>query len=191
MRKSLSIVITLCALLFSVHVNAALINVAPDGTATASSFFAASTPANAIDGDNTTVWNSGTFAPATITIDLGETIAISQITGLVEQTPNGNVRHDVFLDNILSFSWTGFSTTGLLFVHDFITPVAARTIRITTTDSPSWVAWREIQVFTQSNAIPVPATIWLFLSGLILLFINRRKSIPRNRNDHFSAFSAA
>lgn len=172
--------ITLLSLCLQAPAQAALINIAPTGTATASNFWKTPTglydPQNAIDGNNSTTWNSGGFRQQWIEIDLGSIVAIDSITGLTEQTPEGFVRHNVYLDGLLNYTWNEFSTTEQLFTHDFISPILAQTIRIETSASPSWVAWREIEIFSESSAVPLPPTSLLFLTGLagFLVFRNRK-----------------
>ena len=57
------------------------------------------------------------------------------------------------------------------------TPVAAQVVQIRTVSSPSWVAWSEIQVFDSMSAVPVPAAVWLFGSGILgLAGFTKRKS---------------
>ena len=67
-----------------------------------------------------------------------------KITTLVDQYPSGNTNHQVSLDGTPSFRWTGVTNYGDLLSHKFDTMKTAQRVRVTTTQSPSWVAWREI-----------------------------------------------
>jgi hypothetical protein len=68
-------------------------NVALGKTANASSSYEDQTPQNVIDGNKATAWGSGDFPPATITIDLGQPMAISSVRILVGQMPEGVTSH--------------------------------------------------------------------------------------------------
>ena len=112
-------------------------------------------PANAFDGRPDTAWNAARHPPAWIEIDLGEPSAIAGIRLLVAQTPDGETIHQV----------TGISSTGRAFtlaeirgvsrdgawLSQALTPPVEdlRVIRITTLASPSWVAWREIELVVE------------------------------------------
>jgi hypothetical protein len=99
----------------------------------------------AFDGDPTTSWNSGTGPIRYIEVDFGSPQSLVAITALVDQTPSGETSHEVAFDGIPVFSWTGDTSDSDLLTHRFATVKTAQTVRITTTVSPSWVAWREIQ----------------------------------------------
>lgn len=122
------------------------INVAPGGTATASATYLTNTPDLAIDGNTTTVWNADSWPTQWIEIDLGSVFQIVGINAWVEQLPDGITRQDVALDGVYDFSWEGFTFNGEVLEQDYATAVSAQTITITTTNSPSWVAWREIEI---------------------------------------------
>jgi hypothetical protein len=107
---------------------------------------------NAFDGDIETIWNSGGGPEQWIQIDLGEIRTISSIRLTVAQSPEGKTTHQI---------WGGESESSLRLLHEFSvftsefhvlefnpsTPVEnVRYIRVVTTQSPSWVAWREIEV---------------------------------------------
>ena len=111
-----------------------------------SSLNAASAPL-AFDGNPLTMWNAGSHPVQYIEVDFGSPQSFREITALVEQTPTGATNHQVTLDgrSTPEFSWTGVTGNGELLTHRFAVAQTAQKIRITTTDSPSWVAWREIQ----------------------------------------------
>ncbi|MCC6299187.1 MAG: amidohydrolase family protein [Anaerolineales bacterium] len=119
---------------------------------TASTSLPDSPPANAVDGNMETIWSSGAGSEQWIQIDLGETSAVSAVRLTVSQYPEGQTVHQI---------WAGADSNNLTLVHEFNgitrdsdaleftfpTPLTdIRFIRILTTQSPSWVAWREIEI---------------------------------------------
>ncbi len=120
--------------------------------ATASTSLSDSPASNAIDGNLETVWNSGAEPEQWIQIDLGNPTTVSAIRLHVAQTPEGETTHQV---------WLGADANNLTLIHEFSgftrdpdilefvpsTPLTnIRFIRIVTTKSPSWAAWREIEI---------------------------------------------
>jgi len=100
----------------------------------------------AFDGNLTTSWSAKAHPVQYVEIDFGSPQSFRRITALVDQFPSGATSHDVMLDgNVPAFSWTGVTSYGDLLTHKFDTIQTAQKVRITTTQSPSWVAWREIQ----------------------------------------------
>jgi hypothetical protein len=106
----------------------------------------------AVDGNPETIWNSGQDAHQWIQIDLGQPVSISSIRLTVSQFPEGPTTHQV---------WVGADPNMLKLVHEFsgvtkdpevltFSPATnlneVRFVRILTQSSPSWVAWREIEV---------------------------------------------
>ena len=100
----------------------------------------------AFDGLLTTSWSAKSHPVQSIEIDFGSPQAFWKIAALVDQYPSGATSHHVMLDgNAPAFSWTGVTSDGDQLTHKFDTIQTAQRVRITTTQSPSWVAWREIQ----------------------------------------------
>ena len=107
----------------------------------------------AVDGDTTTSWGAGQFAPQWIEIDLGAPVAIAAIRLGVEQTPDGDTVHAVLgkppggpYRELHVFR--GRTVTGGLLEHVPSGPWdGIRYLRVETRASPSWVAWREVEVF--------------------------------------------
>ncbi len=145
---------------------AALINVAPGGTATASGTYLTYTPDLAIDGNYSNTWNGGLYPTQWIEIDLGSVFQIVGIKAWVNQQPDGNTQHDVALGGVYVFSWVGFTSFGDILNHDYAAAVSAHTVRITTTSSPSWVAWKEIEIWAEVSSVPEPSTLVLVSLGL-------------------------
>ena len=70
----------------------------------------------------------------------------SGMVALVDQTPSGLTAHEISIDGATAFSWSENTSRFDLLSHTFPALQAARTVRITTTTSPSWVTWFEIQL---------------------------------------------
>jgi hypothetical protein len=107
---------------------------------------------HAVNGQTSDRWGAGAPAPQWIELDLGEPHKVGRIRLTTSQSPPGRTVHQL---------WVGASREALTLVHTFdgdtddmqplvFEPAAAldevRFIRIVTTRSPSWVAWREIEV---------------------------------------------
>ena len=153
------------------------INYALNGTATASSSWNEHVPENVIDGDNTTYWNSGRFPSAWVEIDLGASKDIAEIKASVAQLPEGSTVHNIYLDNVLSHTWSQFTDVGDLLTWVLPTNTDAQLIKIETISSPSWVAWGDISVLNEVSQVPVPATIWMFGTSLIGLIGVKKKRL--------------
>ena len=98
-------------------------------------------------------WSSGADAPQWIKIDLPEPAAVTEVRFTVYQNPPGDTVHELELlvdgDWIPGETFRGFTTTGDILTWRPAEPtenVAA--LRITTTASPSWPEWFEIEVDT-------------------------------------------
>jgi hypothetical protein len=92
-------------------------------------------------------WNSGDFASQWIEVDFGTPRRFSVIEGVVNQLPlSGATLHEVTLDGTSAFTWSGTTVHEQVLSYRFSGMQTAQRIRITTTASPSWVAWFEIRV---------------------------------------------
>jgi hypothetical protein len=129
-------------------------NVAYQKQARASSVTGGQSGALAVDGDPGTSWNSGGFPLQWIQVDLGQDYAIAEIRLTVAQSPAGQTIHVVYgqgtstggdFDQVHIFSGSTADSDVLVF-HPEQPLTGIRTIRIETTTTPSWVAWREIEV---------------------------------------------
>ncbi len=127
---------------------------APAGgiTAAASQSLPDHPPSNALDGSIDTWWSAGSGPEQWIQVDLGKPTPVSQVRLVVSQYPEGETDHQL---------WAGPDAGHLTLIHEFkgdtqdlevldYSPPSSLTntrfIRIVTIQSPSWVAWREIQV---------------------------------------------
>ena len=127
-------------------------NVALRRAASASASLEGSGPDLAIDGDFDSTWNSGAGPLQWIEVELGEPRTIAEVRLTVAQSPAGTTEHRV----------TGRTAAGeIVLLDQFVGPtkdgtvlVASRAggwsgivaVRVETSASPSWVAWREIEV---------------------------------------------
>lgn len=120
------------------------------------------TPEMAVDGDPNTQWSAGAFPMQWIEIDLGAAYTIGEIRLTVGQWPAGPTVHQL---------WVGSSHEAMRMLKEFAgqefdfdildyIPTASLTnirfVRVVTTESPSWVSWREIEVLApfQSKFAP-------------------------------------
>jgi hypothetical protein len=122
----------------------------PEGStfSASASWNAGTTPDFAFDGEVApwSSWNSGLFPTQWIEVDFGSPQRFSVINAVVNQTPDGATVHEVALDGTPVVTWSGTTVMGQVLSHTFPGMQQAQRIRITTTSSPSWVAWFEIQV---------------------------------------------
>lgn len=91
-------------------------------------------------------------APQWLELDLGEVTEVGSLRLTVAQFPEGATVHKVYggetsPPGALLHTFSGETAEGDELVHDFATPPAVRYLRILTTSSPSWVSWREVEVF--------------------------------------------
>lgn len=115
-------------------------------------------PSNAVDDNSGTQWGAGASPAQWLEVDLQGTYRITEIRLQVAQYPQGDTVHRV---QVRSSAASDFTT-----IHEFsgftsdnewltFTPPAplenVTQIRIQTISSPSWVAWKEIQVFGESQ----------------------------------------
>jgi subtilisin family serine protease len=98
---------------------------------------------------STRVWNAGHGAPAWIEFDLGATKCITSVRLTPEQTPEGYVLHYIYAGD---YPNPPFAVAGINDYGRTLEPLSrsvgacGRYLRVETTQSPSWVAWREIEI---------------------------------------------
>ena len=108
-------------------------------------------PALAFDGDASTLWNAGGFAPQAIRARLGgpqDEVAVAALVLVPEMTPNGPTRHVIELDHEHLFTMQASLETSATYVVLFGAPVRSRSVTVRTYRSPSWIAFREITPIT-------------------------------------------
>lgn len=106
-----------------------------------------------VDGDPTTSWSAGQFAPQWIEVDLGAPRTVTAIRLGVAQSPDGDTVHTVLgrppdgpYRELHVFRER--TTDGELLEYAPPAPwEGIRYLRVDTSASPSWVAWREVEVF--------------------------------------------
>ncbi|HSA62523.1 MAG TPA: nucleoside hydrolase [Nitrospiraceae bacterium] len=120
-------------------------------------------PSAAVDGDLDTFWSAGTDAPQWIEVDMGSAYDLERLVMVPSQYPNGPTVHHVWGrgtsgDYKLLQEFRGSTADGVA-MEASAGPAwpAVRYLKIETSDSPSWVAWREIEVYGQpAAASPTP-----------------------------------
>jgi len=133
-------------------------NVALNAKVTASRSLPDQPPAQAVDGLANTIWGAGDFPPQWIRIDLGGPRTIIEIRLNVSQYPAGETTHRV---------WGSRPNGTEQLLHEFKSDTddlqwlmykppqpwkGIQFVRVETVASPSWVGWREIQIFAGSGA---------------------------------------
>ncbi len=133
-------------------------NLAYSKPVTASRSLPAEPPQNAVDDNAGTQWGAGDGPVQWIQIDLQGNHRITEIRLLVAQYPAGNTTHRVQVrasaggafQTVFTFEGTTNDNDWLVFTPN--TPLEnVSQIRIQTTAGPSWVAWKEIQVFGETQ----------------------------------------
>ena len=132
-------------------------NIALNKTATASNSLAENPPDLAVDGNLETHWSAGIHPPQWIELDLGGTFTVNRINLIVDQFPDGQTRHQLFgkataQDTFeLLHEFDGQTTSGQILEYTMPTGWTGRFVKVETLASPSWVAWKEIEVL---SAVP-------------------------------------
>jgi F5/8 type C domain/Cellulase (glycosyl hydrolase family 5) len=134
-------------------------NIAMGKTATASQSLSTNPPSMALDGLSETWWSAGDFPAQWIEIDLGVPRDVAMIALLTSQFPQGETATRVLGKATpdaayqLLHEFSGFTTDRQWLRHAPATPwTGIRFLRVEMTDSPSWVAWREVQVFAPDTS---------------------------------------
>jgi F5/8 type C domain len=110
--------------------------------------------ANAVDGDGETFWNAGGFPPQWIEIELGQPYNIKGVRLITSQSPAGPTTHEVYGKGPgtngawqLLQRFQGNTADGEVLDETWPQPVTGiEGIRVITTQTPSWVGWREIEI---------------------------------------------
>lgn len=127
-------------------------NLALGRPATASSSIGGATPDRAVDGDGDTIWSAGAGPPAWIEIDLGAPTELHEIRLTVSQDPAGHTDHVMACLDAPGGAPQPFATLAgttadlAVLTVEPDAPPTCRLLRVETRVSPSWVAWREIEV---------------------------------------------
>ena len=124
----------------------------PIANVTADSTYSFYSPWRAVDSVYTDWgWISGHAAPGWIELDLGSTRTLESVRLSPDQDPPGNVVHYVYAGDSPSPTTLVAVVSGNGAVLEpfvaYLGFYSARYVRIYTASSPSWVAWREIEVY--------------------------------------------
>jgi hypothetical protein len=110
-------------------------------------------PGLMVDGNPDTLWNSGSYAPQLVVVDLEASSTIHSVRLLTGQSPNGDTEHALVgwpvgeSDPTVLHMFEGFTTDRQWLTYTPDAPwEGIDRIGVGTTTSPSWVAWFEIQV---------------------------------------------
>ncbi len=125
---------------------------------TASMTKSGSNVSNINDGSFTTSWESGASATQWVMFDFITSKSINKIRFLPAQNPSGRTVHNIYVGDSIS-------SLKLLVTIDQITqkdvwveapllsPINTHYLKVETVESPSWIAWKEIEVYEgQSKA---------------------------------------
>ncbi len=127
-------------------------NISKNKKVTASKSHSSSSTSDIVDGNLTTGWNAGAYAPQWVSIDLLGQYDISGIELIPSIAPAGNTTQEILVSSDLS-SWKSvdvfsvYTTDKNPIERNFSTLLKnIRGVKILTTISPSWVSWLEIEV---------------------------------------------
>jgi hypothetical protein len=126
-------------------------NLARSATVSATAALPAEPAAAAADGNPQTQWGSGADAPQWIEVTLAEPATIGGVRLRVAQYPEGRTVHEVAVSIdggplTVVHVFDGATTEGDLLEADFAPIDRVTSMRVTTTTSPSWVSWKEVEV---------------------------------------------
>lgn len=150
-------------------------NLALSRNATASASLPDEPTGYAVDGDPVTFWGAGSGPEQWIQIDLGNEASVSKFRLTISQYPNGNTRHVILVGSsdsqlIKVYEFDGQTTDNQTLEFTPYPPIAnVRYVRILTVKSPSWVAWREIEIYGQfSGGTSAQVADVIYYNGEIL-----------------------
>lgn len=166
MRRTMSLLFTTACLAMAATAASAAANIALGRPATASgSYTPSAAPFAAVDGDTTTAWNAGGYATQWIEIDLGSDKSVDMAHLKAAQFPPGSVTHVITGrtsdgNGVSLGTFSGYGEQGKWLTVYSVDTTPVRYVRITTTASPSWVAWWEIELTEGSPPTPAATTSW-------------------------------
>jgi hypothetical protein len=130
-------------------------NIALGKPVTASATEPGSSATRAVDGLMANWWSAGGYPTQWIEIDLGAPVSIGRVRLFVLQYPDGPTTHRILTRATsgdpwdVQYTFAGATVDGQVLEHS---PASAwtnvRYVRVETTASVSWVAWKEIELFT-------------------------------------------
>jgi hypothetical protein len=121
--------------------------------ATAQSAYSGYPASNAVDGNTTTSWNAGGFAPRWIYVDLGSVRSIAEVRVLAGVgSPTGTTNYNIDVSNDAT-NWTTLTSasnaSNTVYTVSGPLSASARYVRINVTSHSggSWIGLREFQVY--------------------------------------------
>ncbi|MGI9584955.1 MAG: discoidin domain-containing protein [Acidimicrobiia bacterium] len=139
---------------------AAITNLTRYQETTASNIYQGQAPFRAVDGDPTSAWNSGGYPTQWIAIDLNGTATLTSARLLVGQNPPGATVHQLIgwgpaFDESVLYEFDQTTTDDSWIEVTFSEPIAGIShVAVVTISSPSWTAWREIEIYgTVDNSL--------------------------------------
>jgi len=149
-------------------------NLAQGMPASASQSTSDQPPVFAFDGRADTVWSAGGHPTQWIEVDLGAAFALDRVSLRTAQSPAGATTHRVWgrardepLRRLGEFK-SETSDDQLLELSSAADWPVVRYLRIETTESPSWVAWREIEVYGAPATVTQPVVDAILHNGNLL-----------------------
>jgi uncharacterized protein (TIGR03067 family) len=122
----------------------------------ASGTWGTETPEKAFDGNRDTDWNAGDYAPAWIERDLGTCRPLAGVTLVPCQDIAGVTVHEVWVSDDpighnrskarLVHTFKGETTNQQALKYDFPKDLSARYVQVRSTQSPTWIAWWEVEI---------------------------------------------
>ena len=116
-------------------------------------------PVQAFDKNEETIWNAGDYPPQSILVDLLHDTPLEKVEMVVSQFPSGFTRHRLFgavdgqsMNPEMLQEFAGITADPQILSYTF--QPNNRTFRyltMSTLESPSWVAWREIRIFKEGS----------------------------------------
>lgn len=141
----------------SVTVSFVRTNLALGKAVTASNEYPGNPASLAVDGNWWSYWNSGNFPPQWIEVDLGSVQNVGEIDLGITQLPDCATDHRVYGrasssdPYALLQEFNGFTVDQQVLRYVATTPQQLRFVRVETTSTCSWVAWREIEVYASGS----------------------------------------
>ncbi len=162
-------ILTACCLALSIS-NICSQNLALNKPATASA--SSNNAYTVFDGKTSTAWGAGSWAPAWVSVDLQNLKEISSVKCTPMQSPAGNTTHQIFILNE-SKTWEKVDEFTLYTkdseTFERIINRNGYAVKVVTTNSPSWVAWYEIEIVGSTikirRARPVSPELGTCISG--------------------------
>jgi hypothetical protein len=112
-------------------------------------WWAKTDPCNVLSTDEEKVWNAGKFAPAFIHFEFNPPVRCTRIALLPCMSPkSGSARHEICVGSRSQTFFLNAADRKWILV-DVTNKEPVKCIRIQTLESPSFVAWRRVQFWTE------------------------------------------